>query len=72
MGDIDTVLEGVTDPLREGDEDAEGVLEAVRLGEMDLLSEEDGEGVGEEEAYVKDHCIPIGPSVVPLNIATIQ
>ncbi len=72
MGDRETVTEEVTETVREGEEDPEGVLEGVRVGEMDLLPDADGEGVGEEEAYVKDHCIPTGPSVVPLNIATIQ
>ncbi len=35
MGDRETVTEEVTEPVREGEEDPEGVLEAVRVGEMD-------------------------------------
>ncbi len=39
MGDRDAVTEEVTEAVREGDEDAEGVLEVVRVGEMDAVME---------------------------------
>ncbi len=35
MGDRDAVTEEVTETVREGEEELEGVLEVVRVGEMD-------------------------------------